>query len=388
LITGLHTGHGRIRGNDRVDLRPEDTTIAEDLKKAGYTTGICGKWGLGSEGSAGVPTRKGFDFFYGYLDQMHAHNYYPAYLFRNEERVPLKNVVPGAGPFGRGVATTKAQYSHDLVVQEALDFIDRSRAQPFFLYLAFTIPHANNEDKPNGMEVPELGIYSDLDWPAPQKGYAAMVTRMDADVGRIVARLKELGLADNTLVLFSSDNGPHREGGNNPQFNHSGGPLRGIKRDLYEGGIRVPLIAVWPGHVPAGATSDYIGAFWDFFPTLAELAGATDRVPQRLDGISFVPTLFGQSEKQRQHDYLYWAFYEGAGARAARVGNWKGVEQPYGTPLQLFDLQNDVGEKSDVAAAHPEVVQQIETNFTTADTPSDVWKFRKSPAAANAKSNQ
>ena len=250
LMTGYHTGHCRVRGNEKNELLPDDTTIASVLKSAGYATGLCGKWGLGSEGSMAVPTKKGFDYFYGYLDQHHAHNYYPAYLFRNEERVPLKNVVPGSGPFGSNVATVKAEYSHDLIANEALEFINRNREHPFFLYVAFTIPHANNENRPNGMEVPDYGTYADRNWPATQKGLAAMISRMDADVGRIIARLKELGLSENTLVLFSSDNGPHHEGGNDPKFNHSSGPLRGTKRDLYEGGVRVPLVAYWPASPP------------------------------------------------------------------------------------------------------------------------------------------
>ena len=375
LMTGLHTGHCRVRGNDKNELQPDDTTVAAVLKSAGYATGLCGKWGLGGEGSMGMPTRQGFDYFYGYLDQHHAHNYYPAYLFRNEERVPLKNVVPGAGPFGSNVATVKAEYSHDLIAKESLDFIDRNKQQPFFLYVAFTIPHANNEDRPNGMEVPDYGIYADRDWPATQKGHAAMISRMDADVGRIVSRLKELGLAENTIVFFSSDNGPHKEGGNDPQFNHSSGPLRGIKRDLYEGGIRVPLIAYWPNKIAAGSTSDFAGAFWDFFPTWAGLAGATDRVPHGFDGLSIVPTLLGNAAAQKQHDYLYWAFYEGASAQAARLGNWKGVEEPYGSALQLFDLASDLAESTNVATQHPDVVERMKKVFADANTPSEVWHF-------------
>src|SRR5262249_35914882 len=200
LMTGLHTGHCLIRGNARQDLRPADVTVAKVLKAAGYTTGLVGKWGLGTEGGTGVPTRQGFDYFYGYLDQDHAHNYYPAFLMRNEQRVPLKNEVPGRGPFGSGVATKKVEYSHDLLVKEALGFIDRSKDRPVFLSRAFTIPHANNEAGKKGREVPDLGEYRDLDWPEPQKGHAAMITRMDAGVGRVLARLKGHGLDGNTLV--------------------------------------------------------------------------------------------------------------------------------------------------------------------------------------------
>ncbi len=375
LMTGYHTGHCRVRGNEKNELQPDDTTIASVLQISRLRDRAMRQMGLRWRRLVAVPTKKGFDYFYGYLDQHHAHNYYPAYLFRNEERVPLKNVVPGSGPFGSNVATVKAEYSHDLIANEALEFINRNREHPFFLYVAFTIPHANNENRPNGMEVPDYGIYADRNWPATQKGHAAMISRMDADVGRIVARLKELGLAENTLVLFSSDNGPHHEGGNDPKFNHSSGPLRGTKRDLYEGGIRVPLVAYWPTKIAAGTTNDLVGAFWDFFPTWAELAGAADRVPSGLDGLSIAPTLLGNAAAQKQHEYLYWAFYEGACAQAARIGNWKGVEQPYGSPIQLFDLSSDLGETTNVAAQHPDLVERVKQVFATANTPSDIWHF-------------
>jgi arylsulfatase A-like enzyme len=375
LMTGLHTGHCLIRGNGRENLRPEDVTVARVLKAAGYTTGLVGKWDLGHEGSTGVPTRQGFDSFYGYLDQGHAHNYYPAFLMRDEQRVPLRNVVPGPGDFGKGVASDKVDYSHDLLAEEALAFLDRNKGRPFFLYLAFTIPHANNEAGKRGMEVPDYGEYRDTDWPDPQKGHAAMITRMDRDVGRVLERLKRHGLDEKTVVFFSSDNGPHREGGNDPTFNHSSGPLRGIKRDLYEGGIRVPLIVRWPGHVRAGATSDFVGAFWDVLPTLAELAGAADKVPAGLDGISFVPTLLGQNGKQKQHEALFWVFYERGGARALRMGKWKAVEQPLGKPIQLFDLDTDLGERTDLAAAHPDVVAEMTRRIAASYVPSARWKL-------------
>lgn len=375
LMTGLHTGHCLIRGNGRDPLRPTDVTVAKVLKQAGYATGLVGKWGLGEEKSTGVPTRQGFDSFFGYLNQHHAHNYYPAYLFRNEERVALKNVVPGAGEFGSGVATKKIEYSHDLLAEAALAFVDQHKDRPFFLYLAFTTPHANNEAGKLGMEVPEYGPYAALDWPTPQKGHAAMIARMDRDIGRVLDRLKQHGLDSNTLVMFSSDNGPHREGGNDPDFNDSNGPLRGIKRDLYEGGIRVPFLARWPGRVPAGVTSDFIGAFWDVLPTLAELASAADKVPAGLDGLSFVPTLLGQREKQRQHESLFWAFYERGGARAVRVGQWKAVQQPLTTPVQLYDLKADVGEQKDVAGQHPDIVAKVTQILAASYTPSERWKF-------------
>jgi arylsulfatase A-like enzyme len=373
LMTGLHTGHCFIRGNGKDNLRPEDVTVAKVLKDAGYTTGLVGKWGLGHEGSTGVPTRQGFGSFFGYLDQHHAHNYYPHFLVRNEQRVPLKNIVPNPGQFGQGVASQKVEYSHDLMTEEALAFLDRNRDRPFFLYLAWTVPHANNEAGNKGMEVPDYGSYKDKDWPEPQKAHAAMITRLDADVGKLLARLKEHGLDDRTLIFFSSDNGPHREGGNDADFNDSNGPLRGIKRDLYEGGIRVPLLARWPGKVPAGTTSTFVGAFWDVLPTLSELAGT--KAPAGLDGISFVPTLLGQDDQQKPHDHLFWAFYERGGARAVRMGKWKAVQQPLDKPVQLFDLETDLGEQKDVADRHPDLVAKLKTAMEASYTPSARWTF-------------
>ena len=376
LMTGYHTGHTFIRGNGKDNLRPGDVTVAEVLKEAGYATCLAGKWGLGHEGSTGVPTRQGFDHFFGYLDQHHAHNYYPRFLVRNEKRVLLKNVVPKEGQYGQGVATKKIDYSHDLIAAEALSFIDRSHEKPFFLYLSLTLPHANNEAGRRGMEVPELGAYADNDWPLVQKEHAAMISRMDSDVGRVIDRLEKYGIDENTIVLFTSDNGPHREGGNDPDFNDSNGPLNGIKRSLTEGGIRVPMIARWPGKVAAGSTSSHAGAFWDVMPTLADLAGSTGKVPADIDGISFAPTLLGRG-KQKAHDFLYWAFYERGGARAARQGNWKAVQQPYSTPVRLYDLSSDIGEKNDIAAKHPEVVAKLTKLMDQAYAPSQRWKFPK-----------
>ncbi len=241
LMTGLHVGHGYIRGNSDDSLRRSDRTVAETLKGAGYTNGLFGKWGLGQEGSDGVPTRKGFDEFFGYLDQHHAHNYFPAFLISNESRVPLKNVVPGKGPYGTGVATEKVQYSADLILEHALAFVDRNKDRPFFLYFASTLPHANDEARPNGMEIPDYGAYRDKDWPPQEKGQAAMISRLDSDVGRLMEKLRADGLEDRTVVFFTSDNGPHREGGHNPQFFDDNGPLRGTKRDLYEGRHPSPL---------------------------------------------------------------------------------------------------------------------------------------------------
>ncbi|HEY1066752.1 MAG TPA: sulfatase-like hydrolase/transferase, partial [Pirellulales bacterium] len=209
LMTGVHTGHAFIRGNAKANLRPEDPTVAETLHAAGYETALIGKWGLGHEGSTGTPNKQGFDYFFGYLDQTHAHNFYPEYLIKNESRFPLKNVVPKnkAWKDGQGVASEKVEYSHDLFAADALRFLEQKRSQPFFLYLALTLPHANNEAGKEGMEVPDLGAYAKTDWPAPERGHAAMISRMDADVGRVIDKLKELGLADDTIVIFTSDNG-------------------------------------------------------------------------------------------------------------------------------------------------------------------------------------
>jgi arylsulfatase A-like enzyme len=376
LMTGVHTGHAFIRGNDRIPLRPSDVTVAELLRQAGYATGIVGKWGLGEPDSTGIPNRKGFDHWFGYLNQRHAHNYYPDYLWRNEEKVPLANEVTPVNPPG-GVATRRVQYSSDLFTADALKFIDRNRRRPFFLYLAYTIPHANNEAKPDGMEVPSYGPYADEDWPNPQKGYAAMITRMDADIGRLFARLKSLGLDRKTLVLFSSDNGPHREGGADPAFFDSSGALRGCKRDLYEGGIRVPLIARWPGRIAAGSGSDHVCASWDFLPTCCELTGAP--IPQGIDGLSILPTLLGLPQMQQKHEYLYWEFHEQGKKQAVRMGDWKGVrlnvaKDPNG-PIELYDLKRDMGEERNVADQHPEIVGQIAAIMASARTPSEHWPW-------------
>jgi arylsulfatase A-like enzyme len=378
LMTGLHTGHCLVRGNARVPLRPSDVTVAELLKKTGYATGIVGKWGLGEPGSTGIPNRQGFDYWFGYLNQRHAHNYYPAYLWRNQEKFHLKNEVKSINPPG-GVATKKVEYSHDLIAKEALAFLERSKDGPFFLYLALTIPHANNEARNKGMEVPDHGIYKDRDWPEPQKGHAAMITRMDRDIGRLFAKLKELGIDENTFVMFSSDNGPHREGGNNPNFNDSNGPLRGIKRDLYEGGVRVPTLARWPGKIKAGSATDHISGFWDFLPTCAELAGF--KPPEDIDGISMVPVLLGKSKKQKKHKFIYWEFHEQGKKQAVRVGDWKGVrlnvaKKPNG-PIELYNLKNDIGEKNNVADKHPDIVAKMAEYMKTARVPSKDWPWPK-----------
>jgi len=358
LMTGLHTGHTRLRGNDLKPLLPEDVTVAEVLRAAGYTTGLVGKWGLGEPDTTGVPNRQGFDSFFGYLNQRHAHNYYPDYLWRNEEKVPLANAV------ANGVATKKIQYAQDLFAEEAIAFVERSKDKPFFLYYAVTIPHANNEARNAGMEVPSDEPYSARDWPQNEKNFAAMVTRLDTDIGRLMARLKELGLDDDTFVFFTSDNGPHHEGGHDPDFFDSSGPLRGIKRDLYEGGIRVPMIVRRPGVVPAGATSDHVWAFWDFLPTAADIAGA--ETPKGLDGLSVLPALGG--EKAPEHKYLYWEYHERGDARAVQMGDWKAVRLARKGTTELYNLRDDLGETRDVATAHPDIVTRLEAVMQSAHT--------------------
>lgn len=372
LMTGLHTGHCQIRGNAAVDLRREDVTVAEILHKAGYRTGLVGKWGLGKENSTGVPTRQGFDFFFGYLDQTHAHNYYPTYLYRQETRVPLRNVVPKEGRVGQGVATKRIEYSPDLMTREALTFVESNKDKPFFLYLAYTLPHANNEAGNKGMEVPDLGSFRDRNWPEPQKGLAAMITHLDNGVGQLLDKLKQLGLEDSTLVCFSSDNGPHKEGGNDPTFFASSGGLRGIKRALYEGGIRVPFIARWPGHVPAGQTSDYVGWFADILPTAADLAGVP--VPANIDGLSLKALLNGDTQSQARHRYLYWEFYERGSAQAVRDGRWKAVCQPMDGPVELYDLQEDPHESKNLAASQPETVAHMQALMREAHVASPLWR--------------
>ncbi len=381
LMTGKHTGHCLIRGNAKTNLRPDDVTVAEILKGAGYDTALIGKWGLGHEGSDGVPTRQGFDSFFGYLDQTHAHNYYPTFLMRDEHREPLRNVVPNEGAVGQGVASKKLDYSHDLFAREALGFVDRHKDRPFFLYLALTIPHANNEAGKDGMEVPDLGPYKDRDWPAPEKAHAAMITRMDADLGLLFERLKRDGIDERTIVFFSSDNGPHREGGHNPDASDSNGPLRGTKRDMYEGGIRVPMIVRWPGHVPAGTVSHHVGYFGDVMATLAALAGVEP--PKDIDSLSFLPAILGHDGEQKEHPYLYWEFYEQGSSQAVRMGDWKAIRKPMFTgPIALYNLKDDLGEQSDVAREHPDLVARASTIMAEAHTPSPLWKV--SPATPKA----
>ena len=370
LMTGLHTGHAYVRGNLELSIRPQEQTVGKLLKQAGYTTAIIGKWGLGDVGSPGVPNQQGFDYFFGYLHHIHAHNHYPDFLWRNGEKVRLRNEVTPVGKSLGGVATKRVEYADDLFAQDALEFVERSRKQPFFLCLCLTTPHANNEAGNEGMEVPDYGPYSDKNWPAPEKGHAAMVTRMDHHIGRLLAKLKQLGIDDKTVVFFTSDNGPHKEGGADPTFFHSSGPFHGYKRSLHEGGIRVPMIVRWPEKIKAGTVSDLAWAFWDFMPTAADLAGAP--VPAEIDGISVVPTLLDRAG-QGEHEFLYWEFHEGGSQQAVRMGRWKGIRKRLSAPLEVYNLRDDLAEQRDVAAQHPDVVAKIENYLKTARTESEQW---------------
>ncbi|HAV63451.1 MAG TPA: N-acetylgalactosamine-6-sulfatase, partial [Verrucomicrobiales bacterium] len=390
LMTGKHTGRCSVRGNaggSKQALLPGETTVAELLKGAGYSTALIGKWGIGDfepGGEHALPTREGFDYFFGYANQHHAHNYYPDVLFRNETRVPLRNVVePSANAssfktFTSGAASRRIDYSHDLFADEALQWVKDQKAGPFFLYLALTIPHANNEGTRmtgDGAEVPDHGIYADKDWPKQDKGQAAMITRMDKDVGRLLDLLKELGIAENTLVIFSSDNGPHNEAGHNPKRFNPSGPLTGMKRTLTEGGIRVPTIMWWPGTVKAGVTSDHVGYFGDLMATAADLAGIG--APADLDSISFAPTLTGKGT-QKQHDYLYWEFYEQGSRQAVRFGDWKAIREPMFTgKMKLYNLADDLAERHDLAAAKPELVKKAVKLMDEAHVPDERWQVRK-----------
>lgn len=374
LMTGLHSGHAPVRGNAEVqpegqEPMPADTyTIAHHLGKAGYTTGLFGKWGLGFPGSVSDPLKMGFDRFYGYNCQRMAHSYYPAFLWNDDQRELLWG----------NVGSHDRDFAPDLIHEQALAFIAANQNEPFYLYYAAVQPHADmiaTEDymgKFRGKYLPEHdhpgGHY--IAQPESKATFAAMVATLDDYVGDVVAALEKHGIAEDTLIIFTSDNGPHQEGGHIPEFWDSNGPFRGIKRDLYDGGIRVPMIASWPGTIEAGSYSDHISAFWDFFPTAAELADAPAQ--SDIDGISLVPTLLGQTD-QPEHEYLYWEFPARGGRIAIRHGNWKGVRYNVSadpdSPLELYNLATDPGETHNVAAQHPELVAQLNAFIKEAHTP-------------------
>lgn len=378
LMTGMHTGHSVVRGNKEYQpegqhpMKAEAFTVAEMLKEAGYVTGAFGKWGLGFVGTEGDPNNQGFDAFFGYNCQRQAHRYYPMHLWHNDQKVLLE---------GNDFVHTTT-YAPEVIHQEALKFIEENKEGPFFLFYPNTIPHAELiipegemiekyrvkfEESPYVNERPgadygdtAFNVSAYCSQPEPRATFAAMVSLLDRQVGELVAKLEDLGLEGNTIIMFTSDNGPHQEGGADPDFFNSNGPLKGYKRDLYEGGIRAPMIARWSTHIAPGTTTDHVSAFWDILPTFADLAGSP--VPDNIDGISFLPVLTG--EKQEKHDHLYWEFHEQGGKQAVRRGNWKLVKlnvfDPSKTRIELYDLAADVSEENNIADQHPEVVAELQ----------------------------
>jgi len=407
LLTGMHSGHSYIRGNDEMadrgdvwgdlslegqrPLEPGTTTIGSLLQEAGYTTGAMGKWGLGGPGSTGAPNAQGFDRWYGYLGQRLAHNYYPVHLWRDS----VKHVLEGNEYFHPHARLPEdadpndpasyepykgQQYSQELIAQEALDFIRENQGERFFLYLPFTIPHVAIQVPEEDLaeyegefeETPYVGDAGYTPHLKPRAAYAAMITRMDKDIGRILSLLAELSLEDDTVVFFTSDNGATWVGGADTQFFESNAPLRGRKAQLWEGGIRVPLIARWPGRIPAGTVSDHPSAFWDVLPTLSELTGA--RTPGGIDGVSMVPTLLASGSGQTEHEYLYWEY---VGGQAVRLGDWKGIRLNPDAEIELYDLAADMAEENNLASVHPEIVARIVEVMQSGRTESELFPLRR-----------
>lgn len=372
LMTGQHTGKTFIRGNKGMEpegqypIASSIVTIAELLQDAGYITGAFGKWGLGGPGSEGDPNYQGFDQFYGYNCQSLGHNYYPYYVWNNQSKVMLEN----------NSGTSTGTYGPNIIHEQALKFIEKNKDTSFFMYYPSIIPHAElvapekYMAKFRGKFLPEK-IYKGTDKGKRYKkggygsqdeshaAFAAMINILDDQVGEIYAKLEELGIAKNTLIIFTSDNGPHKEGGADPDYFNSNGKLRGYKRDLYEGGIRVPMIASWPGKIAAGTSSDHISAFWDFLPTVCDITKIDQ--PDNIDGISFLPELLGK--KQKDHEHLYWEFHERNGKQAVRLGKWKGIrlnmQENSNSPIELYDLTVDIEEKNDLASDNPKIVDEI-----------------------------
>ncbi|WP_047245499.1 arylsulfatase [Maribacter thermophilus] len=383
LMTGMTTGHTVVRGNKELEPEgqypiPDSTyTVAKALKKAGYVTGAFGKWGLGYPGSEGDPTKQGFDQFYGYNCQRQAHHYYPDHLWSNTDSIVLPENINGK----------KEIYAPDLIQEKTLQFIETNKDNPFFLFVPSVIPHAELAapediikkyiDKFSPEKPYEGGYYGGQE--TPRAAFAAMMEVLDIQVGEIVKKVEEMGISDNTIIIFTSDNGPHNEGGADPEYFDSNGPLKGIKRDLYEGGIRVPMIAKWPGKIKPNSKTALVSAFWDILPTFSDIAGVAS--PSNIDGISFLPTLLGETEQQKEHEYLYWEFHEMGGRQAVRMGDWKAVRyNVFKSPnaqMELYNLKTDIGEENNIADKHPDVVKKMEDIFNTARSPSEVFTFNQ-----------
>lgn len=395
LMTGKHMGHATVRDNmqraagaeGQHAMEPGTVTVAQLLKKVGYSTAIVGKWGLGMPEDHSSPLDFGFDHHYGYLCQGMAHTFYPPYLWRDDKQEPLAGNPPYFYGQNEVIELSGKTYSHDLLADDALDWLRQHRNGPFCLYLAFTIPHVSLQVPDDSLaeylgqwpETPVTDSKHYANQPTPRAAYAAMITRMDRDVGRLMSLLKELGIDGDTLVFFASDNGAvFPLSGTDPGFFGSTGGLRGYKQDLYEGGIRTPFIARWPGHIKAGTTNDFVGAFWDVLPTLCEISGAT--APSDIDGISLAATLLGQPG-QKNHEYLYWEYQSGGRAQAVRFGDWKAVrnsvsKSPDATP-ELYNLASDPAETTNVAAEHPKIAAKAASYMKAAHSPSwePKWNF-------------
>lgn len=373
LLTGQHTGHTYIRGNKELEPEGQEPlvdsviTFAMQLKDAGYTNGAFGKWGLGMVGTSGDPNRKGFDNFYGYNCQRQAHTYYPTHLWDNQEKVEFKD---------------QSVYAADLIHEKTLAFINENKDKPFFLFVPTVLPHAELAGPQDSLyriyenqfeETPfKHSHYANVD--KPRAMYASMVSRLDLHVGQIIDKLNELGIAENTIVMFASDNGAHKEGGADPDFFNSSGQFKGIKRSLYEGGLRTPFIAYWPNQIKANQVIEQPAAFWDIMPTVLELADAPHEA--YTDGVSIVPTLLGKG-KQKKQDYLYWEFHEEGGRQAVRQGDWKLIIQkvkiPNETYFELFNIKKDPSEKHNLASENPKKVNQLIELIKKAHKESEIF---------------
>lgn len=381
LMTGLHTGHTPVRGNKgfkpegQSPLPDSSVTFSMLLKKAGYTTAAFGKWGLGFITTSGDPQRKGFDEFYGYNCQTLAHNYYPDHLWQNHEKIDLS-----------GNLKYDSAYSADLIHEQAMQFLKADHDKPFLLFLPYTLPHADvflphdsvynyyvKKFNEQPVEIKSTDREAHHFDPYPHAAFAAMVARLDRYTGDIMQAVEEKGIAGNTIIIFTSDNGPHRENGGDPDFFNSNGIYRGIKRDLYEGGIRVPFIAYQPGITKPGTVNNTPFAFWDLFNTFLDIAGTS--MSKQTDGFSILPSIKGQ--QQQTHPYLYWEFHESGGRQAVRMGNWKGVRlnvnKEQHPVLELYDLQKDPSEKNNLAAKYPAIVKQIEKIMAEAHQRNEDW---------------